>query len=71
MQTLADAGYHAVSGDDLVAHVARGKPLPAKAVLLTFDDASEGQFSRALPILRRHNFVATFFVMTVVLDKPG
>jgi peptidoglycan/xylan/chitin deacetylase (PgdA/CDA1 family) len=40
-------------------------------VLLTFDDASEGQFSRALPILRRHRFVATFFVMTVVLDKPG
>jgi peptidoglycan/xylan/chitin deacetylase (PgdA/CDA1 family) len=71
MQALADAGYHTVSGDDLVAHVARGKPLPAKPVLLTFDDASEGQFTRALPILRRHHFVATFFVMTVVLDKPG
>jgi peptidoglycan/xylan/chitin deacetylase (PgdA/CDA1 family) len=24
-----------------------------------------------LPILRRHHFVATFFVMTVVLDKAG
>jgi hypothetical protein len=40
-------------------------------VLLTFDDASAGQYTRALPLLRRHHFVATFFVMTVVLDKPG
>ena len=40
-------------------------------MLLTFDDASAGQYTRALPLLRRHHFVATFFVMTVVLDKPG
>jgi peptidoglycan/xylan/chitin deacetylase (PgdA/CDA1 family) len=71
MRALARAGYHAVTGDELVAHVASGAPLPAKPVLLTFDDASAGQFSEALPILRRHGFVATFFVMTVVLDKPG
>ena len=71
MQALADAGYHTVTGDELVAHVARGARLPAKPILLTFDDASAGQFTDALPILRRHRFVATFFVMTVVLDKPG
>jgi peptidoglycan/xylan/chitin deacetylase (PgdA/CDA1 family) len=71
MQALAGAGYHTVSGEDLEEHVARGAPLPAKPVLLTFDDASAGQFAVALPILRRHGFVATFFVMTVVLDKPG
>jgi peptidoglycan/xylan/chitin deacetylase (PgdA/CDA1 family) len=71
LQALADAGYHTVTGDELVAHVARGARLPAKPVLLTFDDASAGQFTDALPILRRHRFVATFFVMTVVLDKPG
>jgi peptidoglycan/xylan/chitin deacetylase (PgdA/CDA1 family) len=71
MQALDDAGFHTVTGDELVAHVARGARLPSKPVLLTFDDASAGQFTAALPILRRHRFVATFFVMTVVLDKPG
>ena len=71
MDALDRAGFHTVTGDALVAHVARGAPLPPKPVLLTFDDASAGQFSDALPILRRHHFVATFFVMTVVLDKPG
>ena len=71
LKALADAGYETVTGDQLVAHVARGAPLPDKPVLLTFDDASAGQFTHALPLLRRHGFVATFFVMTVVLDKPG
>ena len=71
MQALDAAGYHTITGDQLVAHVARGARLPSKPVLLTFDDASAGQYTSALPILRRHKFVATFFVMTVVLDKPG
>jgi peptidoglycan/xylan/chitin deacetylase (PgdA/CDA1 family) len=30
-----------------------------------------GQYTHALPVLRRHHFVATFFIMTVVLGKPG
>ena len=71
LDALDRAGYHAVTGEALVAHVAIGRPLPPKPVLLTFDDASAGQYTRALPLLRRHHFVATFFVMTVVLDKPG
>jgi len=71
LEALDRAGYHPVTGESLVAHVAIGKPLPPKPVLLTFDDASAGQYTRAVPLLRRHRFVATFFVMSVVLDKPG
>jgi peptidoglycan/xylan/chitin deacetylase (PgdA/CDA1 family) len=71
LDALDRAGYHSVTGPALVAHVALRKRLPRKPVLLTFDDASAGQYTRALPLLRRHHFVATFFVMTVVLDKPG
>jgi len=71
LDALDRAGYHAISAEALVAHVALGKRLPPKPVLLTFDDGSAAQYTRALPLLRRHDFVATFFVMTVVLDKPG
>jgi peptidoglycan/xylan/chitin deacetylase (PgdA/CDA1 family) len=71
LQALADAGYTPITGEDYVAHMARGKTLPRKPILLTFDDASGGQYTRALPILKKHRFVATFFVMTVVLGKPG
>lgn len=69
MRSLDRAGYHPVAADALVAHLSRGARLPSKPVLITFDDASAGQFTYALPILRRRRFVATFFVMTVVRDK--
>jgi peptidoglycan/xylan/chitin deacetylase (PgdA/CDA1 family) len=71
LQALEQAGYTPVTGDAYVAHMARGAKLPRKPILLTFDDASAGQYTRALPILKRHHFVATFFVMTVVLGKDG
>jgi peptidoglycan/xylan/chitin deacetylase (PgdA/CDA1 family) len=71
LDALDRAGFTPVTGDALASHVVRGTALPPKPVLLTFDDGSAGQYTRALPLLRRHRFVATFFVMTVVLDKPG
>jgi hypothetical protein len=71
LNALDRAGFTPVTGDALASHVVRGTPLPPKPVLLTFDDGSAGQYTRALPILRRHHFVATFFVMTVVLGKRG
>jgi peptidoglycan/xylan/chitin deacetylase (PgdA/CDA1 family) len=71
MRALAHAGYTTITGDQLVEHLARGAPLPAKPVLLTFDDGSSGQYAHAFPVLRRHHFRATFFIMTVVLGQPG
>jgi peptidoglycan/xylan/chitin deacetylase (PgdA/CDA1 family) len=68
---LKRAGYTAITGEQLFDHMARGAKLPRKPVLLTFDDASAGQYTRALPILRKHRVTATFFVMTVVLGKEG
>jgi hypothetical protein len=69
LDALDRAGFTAVGGDALASHVLRGTPLPHKPVLLTFDDGCAGQYTPALPILRRHHFVATCFVMTVVLES--
>ena len=71
LQALRDGGYTTVSGGALVDHLQFGSPLPDRPVLLTFDDGSAGHFSVALPELVRAGLVATFFPMTVVLDKPG
>ena len=71
MDAMAHAGYATITGTRLVEHLLHDAPLPPTPVAVTFDDASQGQYTNALPILRRHRFVATFFVMTVVLDKPG
>jgi peptidoglycan/xylan/chitin deacetylase (PgdA/CDA1 family) len=68
---LARAGYTTITPDQLLSYLQFGVRLPDRPVLLTFDDASEGQYSSALPVLVKHRFTATFFVMTVVLDKPN
>ena len=60
-----------VAGTQLVDHLELGTPLPDKPVMLSFDDASGGQYTNALPILRQLGMPATFFVMTVVLDRPN
>jgi peptidoglycan/xylan/chitin deacetylase (PgdA/CDA1 family) len=41
------------------------------AVAITFDDGCETDLLSAAPILRDHNFGATFFVVTGFVDKPG
>ena len=70
MAALAEAGYTAIRPDQLLAWLQYGTALPARPVMLSFDDASEGQYTNALPVLTQHRFTATFFVMTVVLGKP-
>jgi peptidoglycan/xylan/chitin deacetylase (PgdA/CDA1 family) len=67
---LARAGYTTITPDQLLMYLQFGVRLPDRPVLLTFDDASLGQYTTGLPVLVKHRFTATFFVMTVVLDKP-
>jgi peptidoglycan/xylan/chitin deacetylase (PgdA/CDA1 family) len=67
---LARAGYTTITPDQLLGYLQFGVRLPDRPVLLTFDDASQGQYTAALPVLTKYRFTATFFVMTVVLDKP-
>lgn len=69
LATLKRAGYTPISDDQLYAHLTTGAPLPAKPVLLTFDDGSESQVTQALPILKRYGYPSTYFPMTIVLDK--
>jgi len=64
MSYLGAKGYETLALADLAAHFREGKPLPEKAVILTFDDGWEEQFETAVPILRNYGLRATFFVVT-------
>lgn len=46
----------------------RNGSLPARAAAITFDDGYADNATHALPILRHHGMVATFFVATGFLD---
>jgi peptidoglycan/xylan/chitin deacetylase (PgdA/CDA1 family) len=48
----------------LSEHLRTGAPLPAKPLVLTFDDNGHGIAEYAFPLLRRYGFAATMFVHT-------
>jgi peptidoglycan/xylan/chitin deacetylase (PgdA/CDA1 family) len=68
MQHLADAGYTPITLYDLDAALLNGETLPAKPVVLTFDDGHLDHYTDAFPILQAFSFSGTFFVITSLLD---
>ncbi|MFF7332090.1 polysaccharide deacetylase family protein [Streptomyces sp. NPDC090306] len=67
MALLAERGFTPVTTADLAGHwraPAGRAPLPARPVLITFDDGYEGVHRHALPVLAELGFTATLFVTT-------
>ena len=69
LQLLADSGYQTVLPDDLYAYLTTGKPLPAKPIMLTYDDSDHDQYAIAAPEMKKHGFKGVFFIMTVSLGR--
>lgn len=70
LAVLADGGFTPLTAAALAAAWRGGGPLPARPVLITFDDGYEGVHRHALPALARHGFPATLFVSTGWLRGP-
>jgi poly-beta-1,6-N-acetyl-D-glucosamine N-deacetylase len=64
-------GYRVVSIDDLLAARAGSRPLPDKAVLLTFDDGYASFFTRVLPLLKAFGYPAVLALEGSWLDAPA
>ena len=64
MSWLAQHGFHAISFAQLVAHFKQGQPLPAKPIIISFDDGWAEQYSVAFPILKKYGLRGTFFIYT-------
>jgi peptidoglycan/xylan/chitin deacetylase (PgdA/CDA1 family) len=59
MQALKQAGWHAVTLDQVESYWRSGIPLgTGKPVVLTFDNGYQSQYTQALPVLRRLGWVA-------------
>lgn len=70
LKMLADSGYHTILPDQLYSYLTKGTPLPAKPVMLTFDDTDLEQYTVAFPEMLKYNFKAVYFIMTVSLNRP-
>jgi peptidoglycan/xylan/chitin deacetylase (PgdA/CDA1 family) len=58
MQALRDAGWHAVTLDQIEAHWRRGVSIGAgKPIVISFDNGYQSQYTQALPVLRSLGWV--------------
>jgi peptidoglycan/xylan/chitin deacetylase (PgdA/CDA1 family) len=70
MQWLARRGYHAVTLGQVFRYWRSGVALPAKPVVVSFDDGYLSDYAVAMPILRRHRWPG---VLNLIVDnvRPG
>jgi peptidoglycan/xylan/chitin deacetylase (PgdA/CDA1 family) len=68
IEEMARRGYHGIAASDWWKARQRLGEIPRKAVLLTFDDGYADLARYAFPVLIRHGFRATVFVVTGELD---
>ena len=64
MEYLKARGYQTITLDELYEWQTGQRELPAKPIVITFDDGDESAYDLALPILARLGFRATLFVVT-------
>jgi len=64
MQYLKENGITPITLEQLKAYWFEGKPLPDKAVLLTFDDGFKSIYDKAYPVLKEFGYPGVLFLYT-------
>jgi len=64
-------GYQMVSLDQVITAMHGGKPLPDKAVLLTFDDGLVSFYTHVFPLLRAYGYPAVFALEGSWIDQAA
>lgn len=68
---LRSQGYQTVSTPQLWEALKGRAKLPAKPVVLSFDDGYADAYTNALPLLQKHGYIGTFFITVNLVGKPG
>jgi peptidoglycan/xylan/chitin deacetylase (PgdA/CDA1 family) len=63
LQALRDWGYTSLTVSDLVNVLINGGELPARPVVITFDDGNIDIYQNAFPIMQEMGFVGTFYIV--------
>ena len=69
MKTLADSGYQTILPDALYEYLVHDAALPAKPVMITFDDNDKEQYTIGATELRKYGFRGVFFIMTISINR--
>lgn len=71
LDEIEEQGGTIVSLRQLYEALTKGKPLPDKAVVLTFDDSYQGVYNNAFPLLSERKAPFTVFVHTGFIGTQG
>jgi biofilm PGA synthesis lipoprotein PgaB len=67
---LRNQGYRVISIDDVLAANRGERPLPPRAVLLSFDDGYASHYTRVFPLLQAFNYPAVFAIVGSWVEPP-
>lgn len=70
MKTLSDSGYQTILPDQLYNYLIHDSALPARPVMITFDDTDAEQYSIGAAEMNRYGFKGVFFIMTISINRP-
>jgi len=68
---LKEKGYDTIDIETLINFFKGNAVIPAKSVILTFDDGYENFYTNAYPILRKYNYKAIAFIPTGLVNNSG
>ncbi len=69
LTALQAAGWHTITAAQLAQDLASGTRPDPKTFIITIDDGHEDGYTAALPILRAHGMVATYYVIAGRIDE--
>jgi peptidoglycan/xylan/chitin deacetylase (PgdA/CDA1 family) len=64
MEYLRKKNYWSISFEQLADYFLKGRPLPSRPVIISFDDGYLDNFTRAYPLLKKNGFRATIFMVS-------
>ncbi|MDX1539329.1 polysaccharide deacetylase family protein [Arsukibacterium sp.] len=69
LQYLQDNNFAVIGLDELIAQLKQGKPIADNAVVITFDDSFENNYTTAHPILMEFGYPYTIFISPGSIDN--
>ena len=71
MKLLHDWGYTTITLKMLLTAIKEGADLPARPILITFDDGHLSVYTTAFPIMQQYGFTGIAYIVGTYMDAPG
>ena len=71
LRYLRKAGFYSVRLEDWQAAMAARRPLPGRAIAITFDDGYQDFYEYAHPLLKKYGFTATVFLVADLIGRSN